>query len=419
MKFAGTFETALQKGEYPQEWLASAISYRQLKKCIKRAQGELRSLGLDPETLRRLWEHVGEGTRDCMSGDDDTVSTNLSGFRPRLTIAVDPRSGSPVDAWLSPQTRRYLQNLARDQQKEATRSAVILDGAEAGVERPKTSSYEVVGGCADEVETVEIPLTSNANFFQLLGRELDSLDRLQESEHNDLRHQIVKLGQRLNGLADSSTRKSKKEIHAWREVFRLYTESQIFFSSNEHDAGSMNSQQASARLSTFAKALKNESQKSLKLGKSGREALDGFMSINMNLLRFMKFQEINRTALSKITKKFDKRTALRVRTLLPNALARSPFMVQDLAKAACFTISKEVLAVLPQLDDYLCPICFSISFKPIRLRCKHVFCIRCLVVMQRARQDHCPLCREEVVMEASKCKPLLLSFLQLRSNLSK
>jgi E3 ubiquitin-protein ligase BAH len=72
-----------------------------------------------------------------------------------------------------------------------------------------------------------------------------------------------------------------------------------------------------------------------------------------------------------------------------------------MAKAICFNISEGILNVIPQLADYLCPICLSISYKPVRLRCGHVFCIRCLVVMQRARQDHCPLCRGQVVMEAS------------------
>jgi len=72
------------------------------------------------------------------------------------------------------------------------------------------------------------------------------------------------------------------------------------------------------------------------------------------------------------------------------------------------------MSVVPQLNDYLCPVCFSISFKPIRLRCQHVFCIRCLVVMQRAKEDHCPLCRGAVIMQAdsSNLDPSLMRFLE-------
>ena len=54
MKFAHRFEASLKKEKYPQEWLDSAISYRQLKKCIRKVQQELQALGLDPQVL----EHV-------------------------------------------------------------------------------------------------------------------------------------------------------------------------------------------------------------------------------------------------------------------------------------------------------------------------------------------------------------------------
>lgn len=56
MKFGHEFEEALQKDDYPAHWVQSAISYRQLKKCIKKVQRELSSLGLDSETLSHLWQ---------------------------------------------------------------------------------------------------------------------------------------------------------------------------------------------------------------------------------------------------------------------------------------------------------------------------------------------------------------------------
>jgi hypothetical protein len=57
---------------------------------------------------------------------------------------------------------------------------------------------------------------------------------------------------------------------------------------------------------------------------------------------------------------------------------------------------------LPSLDDYACLICTSIAFKPIRLACGHLFCVRCLVKMQRAGKAECPLCRSKVVLLADK-----------------
>lgn len=64
MKFGHNFSEALQKEEYPAHWIESAISYRQLKKCIKKVQLELSTLGLDPETLNELWESMGTTTDD-------------------------------------------------------------------------------------------------------------------------------------------------------------------------------------------------------------------------------------------------------------------------------------------------------------------------------------------------------------------
>lgn len=407
MKFSHTFEAALTKDEYPQEWLDFAISYRQLKKCIKRVQDELEGLGLDPATVHRLWQHI-DGTGQCpleqADGFKQPAVPGLSNFTPKLTIAVDPHDGSPADAWLSPQTRRYLQELAYEQHHERRRSTQSL--VEPSPDQRSEGGASAPGNDADQLETIEVPLTSSSAFFPVLGREVQNLDQLQESERRKLETQVVHLGHRLNSLSgpSSSSRKSRKEIYAWREIFRLYIESQIFFSSNEQDAGSRNSEQAAEQLKLFTTTLSKQQKKSLNLDKDAKKALDGFMELNFHLLQFMKYQEMNRMAMSKIMKKFDKRTALRTQRSLPPTLAGSPFMVQDLAKAACFTVSTELLAIIPQLDDYLCPVCFNISFKPVRLRCNHVFCIRCLVVMQRARENHCPLCRGGVVMEASRCK---------------
>jgi hypothetical protein len=56
MKFAHDYTEALCKEHYPSQWVQSAISYRHLKKCIKKVRKELLSLGLDPDTLNLLWQ---------------------------------------------------------------------------------------------------------------------------------------------------------------------------------------------------------------------------------------------------------------------------------------------------------------------------------------------------------------------------
>lgn len=54
MKFAHQLKEALRREGFPPHWVESAVPYGQLKKCIKKVEGELRGFGLDAETLRQL-----------------------------------------------------------------------------------------------------------------------------------------------------------------------------------------------------------------------------------------------------------------------------------------------------------------------------------------------------------------------------
>ena len=58
MKFAHEYESALISEGFPNHWVLSAIAYRQLKKCIKKVERELSSIGLDASTLRQLWQSI-------------------------------------------------------------------------------------------------------------------------------------------------------------------------------------------------------------------------------------------------------------------------------------------------------------------------------------------------------------------------
>ncbi|KAF7504113.1 hypothetical protein GJ744_002682 [Endocarpon pusillum] len=417
MKFAHDFDASLRKEEYPPEWLDSAISYRQLKKCIKKVQKELQELGLDPHILEQLWQNVNNNDRNITTRASPeeprsrpyhySVSSGVATLKPRLTVAIDPRDGLPLDAWLSPETRNFLKGLPRSPRTEKQLSFSAAAGIDGGTTQPMPLSVSEHGNPVElqivdpteAFETVEIPLTSDSEFFQILKRELDDLNRLQETKQKQLTVQINKLGSDITKLTEMASSRSRAEVEAWREIFRLYVDSQIFFSTSEQDAGTRPCSTAQKQLEDFSNGIADK-RKRLRLSHNGSTALKTFLYINASLLHFMKFQEINRTALTKIMKKFDKQTALHMQANLPPALANEHFVAHDLAKAACFTIQEQLLPIVPQINDYLCPVCLTISFKPVRLRCNHVFCIRCLIVMQRAKQDHCPLCRGGFVMEA-------------------
>lgn len=77
-------------------------------------------------------------------------------------------------------------------------------------------------------------------------------------------------------------------------------------------------------------------------------------------------------------------------------------------------IGENLLPIIPHIDDYACLICTNIAFKPIRLSCGHLFCVRCLVKMQKRGQGHCPMCRAPNVLSADRSNVdwALLNFMQ-------
>jgi E3 ubiquitin-protein ligase BAH len=108
---------------------------------------------------------------------------------------------------------------------------------------------------------------------------------------------------------------------------------------------------------------------------------------------------------------FDKRTSLGVSQTFRSAIQSEGLLSRDIAKDICAQMSQELVTVVPQLNDYLCPVCFSVAYRPVRLDCQHVFCIRCVVKIQRKNERHCPLCRADVVMTASAGKNTLFCVL--------
>ncbi|KJF60682.1 uncharacterized protein CIMG_11925 [Coccidioides immitis RS] len=409
MKFAHRYSHTLESEGFPLHWVRCAISYRQLKKCIKRIRDELAELGLPPEILNHLW--LSEDVRDSIGKSDTSIVgfsysflSCPSGLAPKLTFLIDPNE-SHIPESLSAETREYLRILLGTSGKQAASSTsetsvslaqhVVVSCGLASGEMGK--SFVSASEACKPIQEVEIPLHSDSEFFQILKEELSILHDLQERERKELDSQVKHLRDSLVETISSHLSWSRPTLSTWREIFRLYIDSQVFFSTDELDSGERTSTVAHQQLVKFQSSL-SENNRYKKLGKNGRVVLESFLKINFVLLQSLKFQEINRIALRKILKKFDKRTALRAYPAIP---LLEPLLARNVAKILCQTISQELLSIVPQITDYLCPICLSISFKPVRLRCNHVFCIRCLVIMQRAQQNQCALCRREVVMEAT------------------
>jgi len=86
MKFAHAFTEQLQGNKYPSEWLDAAIRYRQLKKCIKKVQGELAELGLTADMLKLLAREKGAGSEPAATASTCTPGESPSELESNILL---------------------------------------------------------------------------------------------------------------------------------------------------------------------------------------------------------------------------------------------------------------------------------------------------------------------------------------------
>ncbi|WWD19358.1 hypothetical protein CI109_103817 [Kwoniella shandongensis] len=291
-----------------------------------------------------------------------------------------------------------------------------------------------------------IPLSSDLAFFSLLTVALTSLSSFHTKQQTTFRDSVESLCTLVSRsispqsnievlptpftpsgnnttiaqprIRAPSSKTSRKDLYAWREIFTLWIEAEIFESSAERDRGERSVEQAEARLQKFANEVikRGLGDRRTMKGKRIREAWEEFLRLNVLLLDLKRFQIANINAARKILKKHDKRTALTASAGFPDFVKSTlsarmdkdgnistwAFYSTSLPHILLASLTNTLLPILPSLDDYACLICTSIAFKPIRLNCGHLFCVRCLVKMQKAGKAECPLCRSKVVLLADR-----------------
>lgn len=230
-------------------------------------------------------------------------------------FVVDARDGNPIDASLSPGTRAYLQNLASKQGDIKPTTSQSSGGGITSSNGTRTTdggslvTKGAMGSFGPAVtkehlatsRRVEIPLRSNSEFFRLLNLELSELNALQLREQAQLVAEITRIGEDISKVARPSQVLKRTDLYAWREIFNIYTESMIFFSTDERDRFQRTSANSQKQLQAFSSKVQQLGLlKTLK--KDSRVALHCFLHINLTLLRNIKFQELNGTAMTKILK---------------------------------------------------------------------------------------------------------------------
>ncbi|KAJ6460948.1 SPX domain-containing protein [Mycena sanguinolenta] len=424
MHFSKTFTEIL--ASLPPEFAENAVDYRQLKKLINELVTELASLGLGPAVLQDLLKARDEAAATRV--EYQLNSNNV--IEPRLRLWVDPPNApSPL------KNSRIVEVNDDDTETEASPESSqvsLLWALQRHVEpdmpaaSDNTDTSTVDYDNKNKVEIV-IPLASDLAFFELLIKTLrglsehliaiqaqfvETLAELTKTVSDAARpvsstsHGFKALSALKSGVGDvrvnSLTRKS--DLYSWREIFQLYVETEIFESVNELHPGERTIEEAETRLKQFAERVTTRGLgdgRQLKLPQS-RKALESFLELNLFILNVKKFEFANAEATRKILKKHAKRTALPSTDssntapldLLPTHASLPRILVQELGTT--------LLPIIPSLEDYACLICTSIAFKPIRLSCGHLFCVRCLVKMQKRGNDHCPMCRAPCVLVANR-----------------
>ncbi|THY13720.1 hypothetical protein D6D02_04611 [Aureobasidium pullulans] len=404
MKYGHEYAQLLASEGFPEEWISSAISYRLLKKAIKKVQQELSALGLDASTLQHVHSEFGVEA----PGD-----RNGAHFVPELWVAVDGESGEFLDAHLTKETKQYFLWLAENNentqstQTDAGRRASHIshetDGSSIS-EHEQSNAMIRASSAENGAHWAHVHLHTAANFFNLLDPKLAQLDAIQHAEEKRLESHIVELGTAVTALTEPAASKKGKykarsDVTIWRQILALYVQHAIFFSPYERDRGSRTFDQAKSHLELFSKDLVDQGLVKRFREKTSRNTFDHFVAVNLDILRAMRFQELNMEAVRKILKKFDKRTALGAAKAYQSHAHSGPF-AKSVATDMCAAMSQQVVTIVPQLDDYSCPVCYNIAWRPIRLECCNtVFCIRCMIELQKSASK-CPMCRSTSVITA-------------------
>ncbi|KAJ2156015.1 hypothetical protein GGF46_005470 [Coemansia sp. RSA 552] len=282
---------------------------------------------------------------------------------------------------------------------------------------PETIGLAIASNDASTTQTVEdmeetqvmVRLEADQRFFDQLmvyiGRMQQFGQRYTAAYHSNVSH----LGAELAGV----TSPFKHDFEIWREIFRLYIDAEVWSHPDGDLRATSTAKEGQERFEQFARHIEATGLAQRFRDPISARLLMSFFGLNLELARLKLLQEMNGEAARKIIKKHDKRMHLVAKTQFPQLMTID---TASLTQALICAIHADLVGVVPQLDDYLCPMCLGIVWRPLRLECNHVFCSRCIVKASRRRMFNCPICRAKgAVYRAgvTNVDKALLNFLKL------
>ncbi|KAI8140701.1 SPX domain-containing protein [Fennellomyces sp. T-0311] len=243
-----------------------------------------------------------------------------------------------------------------------------------------------------QMRSIVIELERDDEFFTALMKELDEAALLQDITSQQFEHDVNELERRMAKVASPN---HVSDMYAWRAIFNLYMDAQIFRGKVESDRTIRSVKKSKEQLEWFTTQLKDQNVLARLKSKASKDSFEQFIALNTELITMKHYQLLNQTAVTKILKKHDKRSGLTASTSFPTFIQDSHFFNVKLADILCASLLNRLLTIIPQPDDYLCPVCMVVAWRPIRLSCGHVFCVRCLIKAQRKKMENCPMCRQK------------------------
>jgi hypothetical protein len=263
------------------------------------------------------------------------------------------------------------------------------------------------------LKTLVIELEHDDEFFKMLLKELNEATVLQDATSERFQQDISSLESKMTKVAAPN---QKTDMYNWRKIFSIYMDAQIFQGTAESDRSCRSVERSKSQMTWFLEQLKTSNLLSKLKTKESKLAFEKFIALNTELITMKHYQLLNQTAIRKILKKHDKRSGLTASHSFPELVSMDHLFSPTLASLLYATITQRLTTIIPQPDDYSCPVCMSVAWRPIRLSCSHVFCVRCLIKAQKKGMASCPLCRHPTAIKTATALNLdegLQNFLKL------